>query len=345
MELFLHRVLSHSSFSLKAGSVLRNGLYQPVSLDEQGVKEHLRTLLTRDPVIFLERYGDLLLASDWSLFSTAPPALELRSYFQKYVVDASIPPTHATVRNRRFNRMNQLIDERDFFSLENMRDRHPTLYHEYIGQFTDDDPTSCGSGLLSDALFSAMDRSRHREQLETALLDDSTEDMEQEETDDEQNIMKDLIAMNSEATKRSTRKQKSGSRSPSVCSDESEFESSDEEEEAEAKDDPKHVEISAAELQNNKDIFLRIMKERFLDGDDAAFFDYGSVDRNERLDDLEKIGRDAEDAYFDEEEEAEIHTQPETQIGNGDGTKKTDSQVPDYMDFDLSTNGQFETRR
>ena len=47
--------------------------------------------------------------------------------------------------------------------------------------------------------------------------------------------------------------------------------------------------------------FVRLMRERFLDGGDENFFDYSKVDLNEDFDDLEMSERDAQDAYFDED--------------------------------------------
>ncbi|KAJ3406176.1 hypothetical protein HDU80_011782 [Chytriomyces hyalinus] len=52
------------------------------------------------------------------------------------------------------------------------------------------------------------------------------------------------------------------------------------------------------ELRNE---FVRIMKEKFLDGRDQEFFDYSHVDENSEYDDFVEVGRDAEERYFDEE--------------------------------------------
>ncbi len=46
--------------------------------------------------------------------------------------------------------------------------------------------------------------------------------------------------------------------------------------------------------------FRRVMKERFIDGKEKHF-DYSKVDDDSDLDDLETMGRDAEERYFDED--------------------------------------------
>ena len=47
--------------------------------------------------------------------------------------------------------------------------------------------------------------------------------------------------------------------------------------------------------------FGRVMRERFLSGEDAAHVDYAAMDADESLDDTwrKEAAQDAEDAYFD----------------------------------------------
>ncbi len=74
----------------------------------------------------------------------------------------------------------------------------------------------------------------------------------------------------------------------------------DEEEESD-KEEEGGEEVDRAVLAEE---FRRSMHQRFLDGGDAAFFDYSKVDQDETLDDHEGTRcRDEEDRYFDEEEE------------------------------------------
>lgn len=58
---------------------------------------------------------------------------------------------------------------------------------------------------------------------------------------------------------------------------------------------------SSAERQLLRDEFLRVMKQRFLDGHDAPFVDYTAIDCDETLDAaMPEARQDMEDAYFDD---------------------------------------------
>lgn len=56
--------------------------------------------------------------------------------------------------------------------------------------------------------------------------------------------------------------------------------------------------VSDAERLRLRREFVEMMKERFLRGDDAEFFNYAVIDQDPDLDDLEAVGREAEEAYF-----------------------------------------------
>lgn len=80
-----------------------------------------------------------------------------------------------------------------------------------------------------------------------------------------------------------------------------EEDTSDEEEEIE--DDTE--EISEEKKQNLRAEFTRIMKERFMAGEDRHF-DYSSVDHNADYDDLDLLDRDEEEKYFNTEEDDSV---------------------------------------
>ena len=52
---------------------------------------------------------------------------------------AGAGPSPTTVRNRRFEAMQRLLREGEYFSMEAMQARQPALYSEYIGQYERDD--------------------------------------------------------------------------------------------------------------------------------------------------------------------------------------------------------------
>ena len=47
-------------------------------------------------------------------------------------------PKSVSARNRRLKKMNQLVEEGEYFSLGNMERRAPLLYHEHIGRFMEE---------------------------------------------------------------------------------------------------------------------------------------------------------------------------------------------------------------
>lgn len=58
---------------------------------------------------------------------------------------------------------------------------------------------------------------------------------------------------------------------------------------------------SPEERQLLRDEFVRVMKQRFLDGHDGTFVDYAAIDRDESLDAaMPEARQDMEDAYFDD---------------------------------------------
>ena len=80
---------------------------------------------------------------------------------------------------------------------------------------------------------------------------------------------------------------------------------------AELPPQPTAAEAAAAEqhertVQDAREELLKIMRERFLSGLEAEYFDYGRLcDHNPCYDDIEQEGRDAEERWFDDEEEDE----------------------------------------
>ena len=52
--------------------------------------------------------------------------------------------------------------------------------------------------------------------------------------------------------------------------------------------------------QRSREELMSIMRERFIAGDDAQFYDYGRMcDENADYDDVEQQARDAEERWFD----------------------------------------------
>ena len=57
-------------------------------------------------------------------------------------------------------------------------------------------------------------------------------------------------------------------------------------------------------VQSARDELLKVMRERFLNGEEREHFDYATFcDNISRFDDIEQESRDAEDAWFDDDDE------------------------------------------
>ena len=71
------------------------------------------------------------------------------------------------VRNRRYKKLQELIEDSDYFSEENIKMRDPLLYHMYIGRFQRNQDANPGSLMITDIAFQRLDKLEY----ETALKD------------------------------------------------------------------------------------------------------------------------------------------------------------------------------
>ncbi|GJP80401.1 hypothetical protein CLOP_g10607 [Closterium sp. NIES-67] len=102
-------------------------------------KDHLASLLQRDPAVFLERYGGLLREEELGAFDGMAGDYEI-AWHMRRLRPAGHPssphPSHATVvKNRRLAFLTRLEREGLFFSEEAMRERDPLLHQDYMGGF------------------------------------------------------------------------------------------------------------------------------------------------------------------------------------------------------------------
>jgi len=69
--------------------------------------------------------------------------------------------------------------------------------------------------------------------------------------------------------------------------------------EPDEEDDGAEAGSGSVDLPAARAEFLRVMRDRFVEGGEPGF-DYDAVDCDENLDDLEELGQDAEERYFDD---------------------------------------------
>ncbi|CAI5999874.1 unnamed protein product [Closterium sp. NIES-65] len=109
----------------------------PVTCGEK--KDHLASLLQRDPAVFLERYGGLLREEELRAFDGMAGDYEIAWHMRRLRPanhpSSSHPSAAAVVKNRRLAFMTRLEQEGVFFSEEAMRERDPLLHQDYLGGF------------------------------------------------------------------------------------------------------------------------------------------------------------------------------------------------------------------
>jgi len=128
--------------------------------------------------------------------------------------------------------------------------------------------------------------------------------------------------------------------------EEEEEDDEDEEEEKEDDVDDEDAQMVAMEKENKRKAaipagekamleaeFQSRMQQQFIGGGDRLFgVDYARIDEDENLDDLEAIGRDMEDKWFDDDEVEETEDSAVGDKTKSDNEKMDDDEV-DYMDF------------
>ncbi|KAI9353643.1 coiled-coil domain-containing protein-domain-containing protein [Obelidium mucronatum] len=213
-----------------------------------------------------------------------------------------------TKRNRRFKHLQSLAqdpstkpstDPAFYFSDYAMRTRDPALFDQFIGRHI---PSSerqrpfSNSVPLVDRMFHDIDEREYLEKLGVdvdgvasgpkAKLEEEVADDVEFDSDDEDGRIMHQRARVQNALNRSLEHERY---QPQVQSQQEHGE---------------YVEEVSLEERNVLRLELvRIMKERFLDGRDGEFFDYAFVDDDSDLDDMDTATRDAQEEYFDKEEE------------------------------------------
>jgi ribosomal 50S subunit-associated protein YjgA (DUF615 family) len=97
----------------------------------------LSSLMKNDPALFLERYGSLLdelelnqLNSIEALTNNYEANWHLKNYLSQYNKSKT-----KSNKNRRYQAMQKLMEDTDYFSIENMRLRAPDLYQNVRNRF------------------------------------------------------------------------------------------------------------------------------------------------------------------------------------------------------------------
>jgi len=247
----------------------------------------LQALISKDPALFLERYGKLLDIEDLRHFEPLRDNYEVNFHIER--LSARLQPTtlvtpssfstgaailfrkrQKLIKNRRYHHLQRMIEEGHYFSQQNCKMRQPLLYDQYIGRFETEEekrkPFDNDISLSERILFD----------YENSIIEDRRKEQAMQEQFSSQSFFSQHPAGNT----------KSGHAGFN----------SDDEEQMEEEDDPDDV--SAEEKEGLKREFFAVMQQKFMDGEDTEFFDYTTIDEDEDLG-LDHINRDAETSYFD----------------------------------------------
>jgi len=239
-----------------------------LTLEEKQVK--LRQLLQKDPPLFLERYGRALTPKELDLF-VAPYQgnYEVSWHLSRLRQDSnkSAKALEKQRKNRRYQKMLQLLEDGEFFSEEEMKVRQPVLYQQYVGKYRKDPlrPSMKNKPTLTDKLMIRCEL----EDADEVIMRHEQQDFEEEEEDSE------------EAEEEEE-------------SEEDNTTANGKMEEDKMNQDP-HGELERADYEE----FMSIMQRRFLDGREVGF-DYNVIDADASLDNLDQLDRDVQEKYFDE---------------------------------------------
>lgn len=227
----------------------------------------LHSLLQDKSGSFLMRFGSLFDESDLTYIeSVIKNNYEVLHHLKELrkQLEQSEKSRRKQIQNRRYLYLQHLMEKSSYFSEEEMRSRNPLLFEEYIGQYlTKEEKDNLDMGDRSDLTLSGII-------LKKMEID----------------VRRDLYSRQQESESSRLEERDSDS-------DDSEMES-----ETGQDDDPVPID-SDQKFQFHQD-YLRAMQMSFLNGDDKDF-DYSKVDCCDALDSLDMIGRDAEDAYFEDE--------------------------------------------
>ena len=95
----------------------------------------LHGILDRSPAGFLMRFGRYLVEDDLRNFDYLKGDYEIDFRIKELKNILDIKKKKTGVRNRRYECLQRLMKDSDYFSEEKMRKRSPLLYEEYIGQY------------------------------------------------------------------------------------------------------------------------------------------------------------------------------------------------------------------
>lgn len=269
-------------------------------------------LYKRSPTEFLLQFGKYLAPQHIGYFENLQSTADssFRQCIKELISYHSETSRRKRVRNRRYNALQKLQNESDYFSEKQMMYRNPLLYEQLIGQYLTDQEIKDRDGVDNDNLtflsmiLETVDRNEMREMKNEQLLE------EQDGTN--QTVTKDDTNSN-DSDKFRNKKQWGDFDKPDTRP-------------SYMPEPRKQNLISATERNLLREEFLQEMYSCFIEGRDNDV-DYHSIDNDEQYDDLQQVSQDAEDRYFDSESNEIENLEEHMKLVQMYGRKNSESNV------------------
>ena len=153
-------------------------------------------ILDRSPGSFLMRFGKYLVEDDLRNFDHLEGDYEIDFRLKEVKKILDTKKKNTGVRNRRFECLQRLMKDSDYFSEEQMRKRSPLLYEEYIGQYLSEEEKfeRDKAEMGNDPTLSELLMSRQEKQMDDWYLeyqrDQQTSIEEENESDSDSSLEK-----------------------------------------------------------------------------------------------------------------------------------------------------------
>ena len=244
-------------------------------LTEEELVSSLSSLLRDKPGAFLMRFGRVLDRKDLEFF-TSSTDYEIQFRVRELLRNLAPNQRQTRTRNRRYECLKELMKSTDYFSEEEMRQRNPLLFQQYVGQF------------LSEEELAELDGARTSDMTLSSLI---------------------LRKMRLDERNERERRQREREEGAEEEEDSSSEEEMDDEETADVTEEEKHA-MRSEFLQAMQQSFLRGEDEGFDYGSVDENERYDSVETQQQ--DGEDAYFDAEEPELCEEREPETASSPAT---------------------------------
>ncbi|ENN79071.1 hypothetical protein HUJ04_013587 [Dendroctonus ponderosae] len=277
-------------------------------------------VFNRNKTSFLLKFGKYLNARQLQYFdqfteSHAEPAdcEEIRLVLDNLKINFTTKGRNLQIKNRRYEALQKMIEADTYFSEIEMMKRHPLLYEQLVGQYlTEEEKRERDKYEMKEnvtfvkILMEGIER-ENAEKCRTLEQQKEESQMEESDSSDEDRPV-DEISVSLKSARPSTSRW-------------GEFE----EHAIHATRSRKSVPmVTAAERLLLKQEFVTTMHQHFVDGKDAEFFDYTTVDDNPGYDNIKEMDHDAQDKYFDSED-------PEDEISAEERCQSSEDELDIYM--------------